>query len=95
MPNLSFKVINNKKVNKKCIKQRFSVSLYNDALNTSISLDNNPYFHREDYELTDVEMKRHSILMDFDENNDGIRKFASIETMFSHDMDGRHVETIK
>nr|CAI5827498.1 unnamed protein product [Callosobruchus analis] len=42
-------------------------SLYNEALETDINLNDNNLFNREDFELSEDDVKRLTILMDFDE----------------------------
>nr|CAI5827492.1 unnamed protein product [Callosobruchus analis] len=49
------------------VLQTYLLSLYNEALETDINLNDNNLFNREDFELSEDDVKRLTILMDFDE----------------------------
>lgn len=61
------------------VLQTYLLSLFSEALRSKISLDDNSLFTREEFELGSEDMRRITILMDFDEDN--IQKFVSVENL--------------
>ncbi|CAG9768633.1 unnamed protein product [Ceutorhynchus assimilis] len=63
------------------VLQTYLLSLFNEALHSKISLDDNSLFKREEFELCTEDMRRITILMDFDENNLQNYDFFSVENL--------------
>ncbi|KAH1019193.1 hypothetical protein HUJ04_009047 [Dendroctonus ponderosae] len=61
------------------VLQTHLLSLFSEALHSKISLDDNSLFSREEFELCSDDMRRITILMDFDEEN--IQNYVSVENL--------------
>ncbi|KAJ8920454.1 hypothetical protein NQ315_005322 [Exocentrus adspersus] len=64
------------------VLQTYLLSLYKEALDSEININDNNLFEREEFELCEEDVRRLTVLMDFDENNINFPdRFASMENI--------------
>ncbi|XP_074033990.1 engulfment and cell motility protein 2 [Leptinotarsa decemlineata] len=63
--------------------QTYLLSLYDEAMKSEVSLTDNNVFKREEFELEESDIKRVTVLMDFDEV-DISNKSSTVETMLAY-----------
>lgn len=63
--------------------QTYILSLYEEALNSNVSLNDNNVFKREEFELPEDDVRRLTILLDFDEATNSMRS-NSLENLLSY-----------
>ncbi|KAJ8935946.1 hypothetical protein NQ314_012568 [Rhamnusium bicolor] len=71
------------------VLQTYLLSLYKEALNSEINLNENNLFKKEEFELCEYDVRRLTVLMDFDENDNYSNKFVSMENLVQYNRDER------
>lgn len=69
------------------VLQTYLLSLFTEALHSGIPINNNSFFKKDDFELCPEDMRRITVLMDFEEDASPLNQFHSIENLVLNDGD--------